>query len=263
MSVGAAGTETSFMKKLSDYLQDVDYRIAVSEAECDAVFKLRYRCYLGEGAIKPNASGFFKDDYDDLENCWIFGIHLDGELVASMRFHLISPEFPTWPALDVFPDIIGPKLNQGMKIIDPTRLVVDPIASKKYPELVYITMRIVTMACEYFEADSCLATVRSEHRAYYRRVFQLKQVCEPRHYPSLLKPICLMAGDLVSIRDKIAARYPVFVSSFTERRLLFEQARPFVGIAGRFGVPMSPFMASTMPPVMQIAFDQSNNLSSG
>jgi hypothetical protein len=66
-----------------------------------------------------------------------------------------------------------------------------------------------------------LATVRAEHQAFYRKVFGHRLICEPRHYPSLSKPICLMALDYALARDRVAERNPFFRSTFFERRMLF------------------------------------------
>lgn len=225
MSSVAAEQKRSFSNRLSDYLQDADYRIAATNLDRGQIFGLRYKCYVREEAILPNAQKRFKDDYDDMDNCWIFGVHVENKLVSSIRFHTISPSKSYGPAMDVFPDIVRPMIARGMTIIDPTRLVVDPIASKLHPELPFATMRVACMASEHFKANYCLATVRAEHQAFYKRVFDFKPICEPRPYPTLLKPIALLAGDMAKVRDRVAERYPIFVSSFTERRLLLEQPK--------------------------------------
>lgn len=225
MSVGSLSNARPFAQRLSGYLQDADYRVASSEADREAIFRLRYRAYLREGAIEPNPQQRFTDSYDDMDNCWMFGIHLDDRLVSSIRFHVISPEQPRGPAYDVFPDIIRPMIQDGQTVVDPTRLVVDRAMTELYPELPYVTIRAAFMAAEYYEAEYMLATVRKEHQAFYRRFFGFKQLCEPRPYPTLLKPISLLAANMPLQRDTVVERYPIFLSSYTERRMLFEQPR--------------------------------------
>ncbi len=224
MYVDANGS--NFATKLLGYLQEADYRIADTSENRDEIFKLRYDCYLKEGAIEPNWSGKFHDVYDTFENCWIFGIFLDGKLVSSIRCHLISPEWNKGPAMDVFPDIVGPMVyEQGLKIVDPTRFVVDAEAAGNYPEIPFLTLRSACMTYDYHEADYCLATVRKEHAAFYKRVFKAEMLCEPRPYPTLNAPICLMRTNVSKFRSELLRRYPIFESSFTERRMLFEQPR--------------------------------------
>lgn len=220
-SVGSLSNSQPFAKRLTNFLQDVDYRAASDPVDRQAIFRLRYECYRREDAISANTSRLFSDDYDAMDNCHLFGIHLDDELVASIRFHVISPEKPYGPAKDVFPDIVGPMINSGMTLIDPTRLVVDEEMSKRHPELPYATIRIAVMAAEHFEADLMFATVRKEHQGFYKRYFGCQTLCEPRPYPTLLKPISLMAGRPPELRDQLMERFPIFLSTFTERRLLF------------------------------------------
>jgi hypothetical protein len=105
-----------------------------------------------------------------------------------------------------------------------TQFVIDRSASRRYPELCYVTTRLAVLAAEYFSTDLLLATVRAEHQAFYRRVFGHRLVCEPRHYPSLTKPICLMALDYALARERVVQRQPFFRSTVFERRMLFARA---------------------------------------
>lgn len=223
MGTGMVQEKRSYALRVSDYLQEIDYRVARTPEELDRIYRLRYDAYIREGAIAADRSGKFSDHYDRMDNCWIFGIHSGDRLISSIRMHVISPENRKGPALDVFPDIVGPMIEDGCTVIDPTRFVGDEASSKEYPELPYITLRVACMASEFFEADYCLATVRREHCSFYRRVFGSTLLCEPRPYPTLAKPICLMRADVRLIRDRLMARYPVFLSSLTERRMLFER----------------------------------------
>ncbi len=230
---------SNFATKLLAYLQEADYRVASSRVDREEIYRLRYESYLNEGAIGENPSRMFNDDYDDFDNCWIFGIHLDEKLVGSIRFHVITPEDRKGPAYDVFPDLVGPMLDDGLSLIDPTRFAADIEATKNYPEMPFLTLRVACMAYEYFGADYVLATVRKEHAAFYRRVFNAEFMCEPRPYPLLNSSICLLRANVRGVREKLARRYPIFESSLTERRMIFDQPvnvqqveenRPFIPV---------------------------------
>jgi len=211
-------------------LERVDYRRAERSEEREAIFRLRYHAYRREGAIAPDPSERLADVLDDTANCWIFGVHIDGELASSIRLHVASRQVGDLPALNVFSDRLSPELAAGKTIIDPTRFVVDRAASKRFPELCYVTTRLAWLASEYFQTDLLLATVRAEHQAFYRRVFGHRLICAPRHYPSLAKPISLMALDYAMARGRVPARYPFFRSTFFERRMLFAQAQGAVAL---------------------------------
>jgi len=223
MSVGVLRNEQPFTQRLNSYLQDADYRVAANTDDRDALFRLRYQCYLRENTITENDEERFTDDYDLMENCWLFGVHLDDRLVSSIRFHIIGPKTPMGPAFDVFPDIVRPMVAAGQTVVDPTRLVVDRKMTELYPELPYVTIRAAFMAAEFYEAEFMLATVRQEHQSFYKRLFGFKALCEPRPYPMLLKPISLLAANMPNQRDSVVEKFPIFLSSFTERRMLFEQ----------------------------------------
>jgi hypothetical protein len=82
------------------------------------------------------------------------------------------------------------------------------------------------LASEFFNAHVLLATVRAEHQAFYSRVFGHRLICEPRHYPSLTKPISLMVLDYPVARQRLMQRNPFLRSTLSERRTLFARPRP-------------------------------------
>ena len=115
-----------------------------------------------------------------------------------------------------------PELAKGKVMVDPTRFVAEPARASRFPELPYMTLRLAYVACQYFNADIGLASVRAEHQAFYRRIF-LHTLAPPRDYPGLIKPISLMAIDFPDQRERVFARFPHLRSSYFERRMLFER----------------------------------------
>jgi hypothetical protein len=230
-----------------DLLDQVDYQLAETEAEKEEIYHLRYRAYLSEGAIEPRADQRLTDRFDELPNSWIFGIYLGGELTSSVRISVASRDNADTPAVDAFFDLLEPELAKGKVIVDPNRFVADPVRRTKYPQLPYITLRLAYVACTHFNADIGTATVRKEHQAFYRRVFLHQPLCLPRPYPTLTKPLCLMAVDYPKMREKVFQRYPLFRSSEAERRMLFERN------GGRLppvvNLPEFPFQRTSVSPV--------------
>jgi hypothetical protein len=212
------------LKRGAELLDQVDYRLAETEAEKEAIYRLRYRAYLQEGAIEPRADQRLTDRFDDLPNSWVFGVYLDGKLRSSLRVSLATPDNDDTPAVNAFRDLLEPELAQGKIIVDPNRFVADPESRAKYPELPYLTVRLGYLACGHFDADIGTATVRAEHQAFYRRLFFQKTLCAPRPYPTLTKPLCLMTADYRKIREKVFERFPLMRSSALERRTLFKRS---------------------------------------
>src|ERR1700761_9686216 len=77
----------------SDLLDSVDYHLARTPAEKEAIYNLRYRAYLREGAVKESPEQRVVDQYEDLPNAWTFGVYLHGELCSSVRISVLTPEW--------------------------------------------------------------------------------------------------------------------------------------------------------------------------
>ena len=171
---------------------------------------LRYRAYLHEGAIKQTPRRRVTDQFDD-------AARTPGSSASTFRRR--APQLDPHQCADAgMADPARPRLSatscvrsldQGKIIVDPTRFVADPDKAKRFPELPYVTLRLGYVACDYFNADIGLATVRAEHQAFYRRVFLHETIAEPRMFPGLLKPVGLMAADFPRVRERIFQRYPI------------------------------------------------------
>ena len=226
MVVTALKLARGFSDRATDLLDRLDYRLIETDHEREQIFRLRYEAYLREGAIAPNFIKKLSDRFDDAENAWTFGLHVDGKIVSSIRICVSSPEHPMTPAVEAFSDLLGPEIERGKIIVDPNRFVAATKAARTFPELPYLTVRLAYLASIYFNADIGTATARCEHHAFYKRVFGCKPVSEPRPYPTVTKPLLLMIVGCrsESAHQKILARYPYFCSTFFERRMLFERA---------------------------------------
>ncbi len=72
---------------------------------------------------------------------------------------------------ELFGDVLHPRLDRGEVFVDPARFAADPEKGQRFPELPYLTVRLGYMACDHFNADTGLSMVRTDHQAFYRRVF--------------------------------------------------------------------------------------------
>lgn len=198
---------------------------ANTNAEKQAIFRQRYRAYLGEGAIEPNEAELFSDEYDRTPNAQLIGLYVDGRLSASMRIHATTANCRHMPAMWAFSDYLDPELDRGKVIVDPSRFVVDAESSRANPELAYVTARVGWVAGEHYDADLILSTARIEHQAFYRRVFNYRVVCGCRPYATLKKPLSLLFLDYPEQRDRVLLRYPFLRSTASERGMLFESER--------------------------------------
>ena len=208
---------TSHQDDVYNLISRVTCRRAIREDERAAIFKLRYACYKREGALPEGAPQLFTDSYDTTPNSAIFGYYIDGALVASIRVHVGAIPLQQIPAMTAFADIMGPLLARGIKVTDPTRFVIDADASHEFPRLSSVVLRACTMV-QMRVQGIFLATVRTEHQAFYRRLMNAKLVCPARKYPSLAKPISLMFTDHQSMVGPCMRRFPYFASTPEERQ---------------------------------------------
>lgn len=216
-----SGAASRFATTLIDLLDRVHYRRVAPEAQYDPVYRLRYEAYRREDFIAINDQQMTRDEFDDLANCYCYGVYIDDQLVSSLRFHHVTPEHDHSPCMSVWPDTLRPLLNQGLGFIDPGRFTADFDASLAFPALPYLTLRIAAMACEYFPVRYCMSAVRPEHTAFYRRIFGAKPLGEERSYAHLAFSMQLYAAEVPTIRNMVANRYPFFMSTPEEREALF------------------------------------------
>jgi hypothetical protein len=202
----------------------VDYRLIETPEEKDLIYLMRYRAYLHGGLISPSETLRVTDRYDDSPNVWLFGIFVDGELCGSFRLHVLTSEWRDSYTTELFGDILHERLDRGEVFIDPARFTADPEKARRFPELPYLTVRLAYMACDYFNADTGLAMVRTDHQAFYRRVLLSETISDPRPFPGWdTKKVILMASDFPKVREKILARFPIMRSNAFERRMLFDR----------------------------------------
>ena len=146
---------------------------------------------------------------------------IDGELAGTVRVNIGADENAILPGLQVFADVLVPKLSAGQVIAEFTRLAARLSLSSIHPELAYIVMRPAFMAAEHFEADFAVGTPRAEHIAFYRRAFGATLWRPPRDYPRLTAKLACVGAEYHLARQYVQSRYPFFNSDPAEREALF------------------------------------------
>jgi hypothetical protein len=192
-----------------------------TDAELEAILRLRHDAYLREGAIVARADGRLPDQFDELPNAVNIGVFLEGSLVSALRVHALMEVRDTSPALQAFPELLRPHVLAGKSIVDPNRFVTSRAASRAYPELPYATVRLSVMASAHYNAHLATATVRVEHQAFYTRSFFAVPASEPREYPTLTKPLLLMLVDFAKSEQQIYERGSFYRSTESEREAVF------------------------------------------
>ncbi len=223
-AAASAAPVSRFAGTLMEILDRVEYSRVRMDVTDNPIYRLRYEAYRREESVPFNDAGIVVDDLDNAPNGMSFGVHIDGELVSSIRLHHVSAKHPFGPSMKSCPDVLEPLLARGETFIDPSRFTADYEASLAYPALPFLTLRIAVMASLFFQADACLALVRPEHTAFYRRVFGSEEMSDVRIYPGLAFPVALYGAYVNTKLPATLRRYPFFMSTGEEREKLFARA---------------------------------------
>jgi hypothetical protein len=222
MGAAISGAPTTFSDRVLKFLERVEHRVASNPTEREAAFRLRYNAYRSVGFLKPRTDNRLYDPlYDDDPTAWISMSFVDGELAGTVRVNVGNAENAVLPGLQVFSDILAPRLRARQTIVEFTRLAAKISLSNVHPELPYVIMRPGFMAAQHLEADFAVATPREEHIAFYKRAFGAAVWCAPRDYPGLTAKLACMGAEYSAVRPAIEARYSFYKSTAAERAALF------------------------------------------
>jgi len=227
MSEQSQKTYPTYLERVSNFLEIVEIRRALDGEDLEAIYRLRYDAYRREKFIPENLDNKCIDELDEGDNHFDFGFYLGGRLLSAMRIHVATQAQPQCATMLAFPELVGPWLEQGKTLIDPSRFVTDLECSVLYPELPLVMMKLPIMAAEYFKADHGVFTVRAEHVRFYKRVFRSKPMSEFRKFPYVDFEVVLMRTDTDNPDENIFKRYPFFRSNYVEQRALFNTPGPF------------------------------------
>lgn len=223
--VAKAPVLSNFARHMLEFLDRVEYRRVIHAEDLEEVGRLRYRSYMMRNVMDDNFLGTIIDEVDRDHQAYVYGVYIDGILVSTLRVHHITAEHRIGTSAKLFPDILGPMLDNNMSFVDPTRFAADPAYLAEFPAIPYLTLRIAAMASEYFNASFCLAAVKPEHMAFYKRIFGSQMLADPRDHEGYGIQVGLGAAAVSSIRDAVAVRFPFFKSQAHERRNMFADVR--------------------------------------
>lgn len=229
-----ASAQGAMLKRFLAYLDRIEYRRVTCGEELEEVARLRYKSYLQNSLVTRNETRQIIDQYDHDANAYIFGVYLDEELVATIRLHHASRAFPRSPAMEMYSDILAPRLEAGDSYIDPSKLAVDPDIVSGSIMIPTVTMRLAYIACSYLNVPYYITMLRDDHEVFYKKMFGFYRIAEARDYKGAVNcSVPLYEGDIARFGATTVERFPFFRFAEAEGRMLFE--RPGLGA----GAPLS------------------------
>lgn len=181
--------------KRLDNFQGLDHFVARTPWQKEAIFKLRYDAYHGEGLIQGSGEASLSDWQDDESSSSIYGVTLHGSLVSTIRLSVISEQHKNCVTYTLFKDHLDPILESGEKLIDGSRLAVRCNVSALRRRIVMYTLGLAAGLSSSANADHGTMIARHSHAPFYER-FGFKIVSGPFSYPEALTPLSLMMIDL-------------------------------------------------------------------
>lgn len=167
--------QSSFSNKLLEVLDHIEYRRVETQEDMEEVARMRYRAYkLANILTLEGAKLIDAVDFDN--HAYVFGVYFDERLISTVRIHHVTPDHRISITRDMYPKEIDAFLDSGMTLIDPVRFAADPEIIGEMPALPYLTLRIASMAADYFDADRVLQLVSPQHAPFYKRVFSADTV---------------------------------------------------------------------------------------
>lgn len=214
-----------FSDKLMQLLDRVEYRRVEAGEDMEEVARIRYKAYKAGSVMQlGDESPLLIDEADFDSHAYVFGIYYEERLISTVRLHHVTPEHRVTSSGKVFPNEINAFLDAGMTLIDPVRLAADPEVWSEMPAIPYLTLRLATMATDYFQADRCLQMVKPAHAAFYKRVFDADFVASPKsNHGKFIIDLMLLATRVKEVLPSLYVRFPFFKSEPFERRMLFER----------------------------------------
>lgn len=220
-------------------------RVVLLNGEMDLQegYSLRYRSYLNEGAITPNKTGRFIDNYDLNRTSLMIGVvNQRGRLVGSIRFAVQPPvssgvmDFRSSPEFTVFSDVVAQLEKDDRPIASGARFAIEP-QNPRRSEIALLLMIAQVSAARASGAKWGIATARGSHLKFYQRFLLMEPLCEERQMPNLAYKYTLLGSDLDSNFSSSVERFPEVLRDYFEREHPFwssqvKHALPEVSLRG-------------------------------
>ncbi len=174
----------------------ITLRIFGHESDRQEIYALRYRAYHDADLIDASAGRSFKDEYDDLPTTKTVGAFYNGVSVGAYRlaFGDGGATLPTMPCQSVFADVAQLSSPSGGKLVEFTRMVVDPaITNNSLRSTLYgAIVRGGMIVCNAGDADFALIAVLPKMMKFYKFMCGFEYIAGPRPYPGVTMSTNLM-----------------------------------------------------------------------
>jgi hypothetical protein len=215
-------TPTGLSKSVIDFLDNVSYKRMTTETDLDQVFRLRHDNYKAVGHFDGTNDGRYSDELDFVPGVENIGLYVDGDLMGSLRLHLMNKELRKSCSSEIYDFVLNPKLDDGIVMVDTSRFCCDLSKGSRYNALPLAAIRVPGLLAVQKHAHYTLSTVTAPHVPFYKRVLESKDWYDGGiRYPGLTAVVHLLAADMRDITRLAYQNRQYLWSTLAEREALF------------------------------------------
>lgn len=203
----------SLVSKGLDNSRGLDHFLARTPSQREAIFKLRYDAYHGQGLVRGSETRSLSDWQDEESGSAIYGITLHGALVSTIRLSVVSRKQKACTTYAMFKDRFDPIVDSGEKVLDGSRLAVNCSDSSLRRSVLLYTLSLTVTVAASVGADRGAIIARHSHVPFYQR-YGFDLVSGPFSYHEALAPLSLMMIQLpksATDRPSDTLRLPAYV----------------------------------------------------
>jgi hypothetical protein len=208
--------------ELTAFSKRVTYKVAKSYLERKAIFKLRYQAYLHGELIAPNSFKRYVEPADHAANAHLLGLYIDHRLVSSLRLQTGTKAAPSFPSVNLFPQVLQPLLRNDKSLVEMSCVATDGQLARAHVWMPYIILRTWIAAGEHFGADFIVTTAERQHQLFYLRTLGCEVYAEQRPLPHRRASVSLVTLDLAASAERFYEKLPYLRSTPSERAHLFD-----------------------------------------
>jgi hypothetical protein len=207
--------------ELAAFSKRVTYKMAKSYPEREAIFKLRYRTYLRGELIASNPFGRYVEPADHAANAHLIGLYVDHRLTGSLRLQTATTITPSFPSVDLFPQVLQPFLRKDKPLVEMSCVATDGELARNHVWMPYLILRAWIAAAEYFGADFIVTAAEPQHQLFYQRTLGCEAYPQQRPLPYRRASVSLAMLDFAASAERLYEKLPYLRSMRSEQAHLF------------------------------------------
>jgi hypothetical protein len=188
----------------------IECRVARSQADREAAFRLIYDSYLRAGLVRENPFGMRVSPYHLLPTTEMFVATVEETVVATMSI-VMDGELGL-PMESIFPEEIAQRRQAGTRLAEVSCLADRRAEPQRFMSLMVLLSRLLAQFANYVQVEELLLAVHPSHARFYQRRLNFTPIAFEEAYPLVCnKPAQGMSLNIASVFKNEPAEYEIYV----------------------------------------------------